>query len=110
MSTRIYLAVPYSNPDPDVRSERFNCASDWANRLTRQGKIIYSPITHGHVLSLWGGLPVDFDFWQTHCLSFLRSWAQELYVLTIPGWEQSKGVQAEMEEAQRLKLPITRIM
>jgi len=106
MTPRIYLAVPYSHQDPTIRARRFLYATQAANCLMRRGLLIYSPITHGHTIGLWGGLPGGFEFWDSHCLSFLRHWAQELYVLTLPGWQESIGVAAEMAEADNLGLPV----
>lgn len=103
---RIYLAAPYSHPDEKVRTERFMSVSRWANVLTREGHLVYSPVTHGHILALFGELPGDYAFWEAHCLSFLRHWAQELHVVSLPGWQESAGVRAEMAEAARLGLPV----
>jgi len=103
---RIYLATPYSHRDEKVRTQRFMAVSERANSLMQLGHLVYSPITHGHILGAFGNLPGDFDFWEAHCLSFLRHWAQELHVLALPGWQQSRGVLAEMAEAGRLGLPV----
>ena len=104
---RIYLATPYTHPDPNVRENRFYRASECANRLMQEGYNVYSPITHGHLIGAIGGLPGDFDFWQEHCLSFIRHWADRVIVLVQPGWQESKGVAAEIAEAQALGLPIS---
>lgn len=107
---RIYLAAPYSHPDKDVRTMRFYAVSRRANLIMQRGDLVYSPITHGHVLGCYGGLPADFGFWESHCLSFLRHWAQELHVLALDGWLESRGVLAEMAEADRLGLPAKMLM
>lgn len=109
-SKRIYLAAPYSHPDASVREQRFMAVSERANATMRLGHLVYSPITHGHILGLYGGLPGDFEFWERHCLSFLRRWAEELWVMSLPGWETSRGVLAEMEEAGRLDLPVRNLL
>lgn len=106
----IYLAAPYSHPDEDVRSMRFYAVSRRANLIMQRGDLVYSPITHGHILGIFGGLPGDFDFWEKHCLSFLRRWAQELHILSLDGWDKSRGVLAEMEEADRVGLPVKMLM
>jgi hypothetical protein len=106
MTSRIYLAAPYSHPEYKVRAQRYLYATQAANRLMRRGLLVYSPVTHGHTIGLWGGLNGDFEAWREHCLSFLRNWAQELYVLTLPGWKESIGVAAEIAEAESLGLPV----
>ena len=103
---RVYLAAPYSHADKRVRSSRFDIVTKVAQQLMAQGVLVYSPITHGHTLAAAGELPGDFQFWSDHCLSFLRHWAEEIWVLAIPGFDSSIGVQAELEEARKLGLPV----
>ena len=105
MERRIYLASPYTSPDEDVRISRYGAACLVTAQLSKEGLLVFSPIVHGHPLASYG-LPVGFDFWQRHCLSFLKSWATELCVLTIPGWENSRGVKAEIQFAQERDMPI----
>ncbi len=105
MEQRIYLASPYSSPDPAVRELRYQCVCDIAAMFMRNGSIVFSPIVHGHQLSM-RGLPTDFAFWQRHCLSFLKNWATALWVCKMQGWEESRGIKAEIVEAERLNLPI----
>lgn len=107
MAQRIYLATPYTHPDPQVREARFFTVSERANALMREGFLVFSPITHGHLIGVMGGLPGDFTFWKEHCLSFLHHWAEAVYVLAQPGWQDSVGVAAEIEEAQRIGLPVS---
>lgn len=106
MQTRIYLAAPYSHPEHAIRARRYLYATQAANQLMRRGLLVYSPLTHGHTLAALGGLGSDFAAWREHCLSFIRHWAQELYVLTLPGWRDSIGVTAEIAEAESLGLPV----
>lgn len=103
---RIYLAAPYSDPSAEVREQRFLKVSRQANIIMSEGNLVYSPISHGHALGIFGNLPTDFVFWKNHCLSFLKLWAEELHILTLPGWELSFGVSVEIYEAESLCLPI----
>ena len=105
--TRVYLAAPYSHKDFAIRERRYLYTTQAANRLIRQGLLVFSPVTHGHVIARLGGLDGEFAFWEEHCLSFLRHWAQALYVLTLPGWKESIGVAAELAEADNLGLPVS---
>ncbi len=96
----IYLASPYSHPDPMVRETRFDAACRATAALIRAGHVVFSPIVHGHPL-VGFGLPTDWAFWQRHDLEFLRR-CDELLVLKIDGWKKSAGVQAEIELAAAL--------
>ncbi|MBK9497327.1 MAG: DUF1937 family protein [Xanthomonadales bacterium] len=105
----LYLAGPYSHPDPDVRQRRFveHCIA--AAKLADLDRWpIFSPIAHGHALCETGGLMrLDHEFWMRQCLPFLRN-ADALIVLSSEGWRHSKGTQAEIEEAEACGIPVYR--
>jgi hypothetical protein len=48
----IYLACPYTDPDPAVRKARFDIATAVAADLIRGGRIVYSPITMTHPIDM----------------------------------------------------------
>lgn len=92
----IYLASPYTHPDPAVMQRRFEDARAATAALLSRGEIVYSPIVHGHAIAIAHDLPKDWGFWQRHCFAMLER-ADNLYVLMLDGWEQSRGVRAELD-------------
>lgn len=102
MKKKVYLACPYSDPDPRVMAERFNTINRIAVALMTEGHVVFSPISHSHpiALSVPGGLPATWDFWKEQDMPFLH-WADELHVAPLPGWMQSVGVRAEILAAGR---------
>lgn len=100
----IYLASPYSHPDPDVREQRFEAACAAAAALLRAGHRVYSPIAHSHPLTRYG-LPGDWAFWERHDRWYLER-CDEVVVLMLEGWDSSEGVQAEIDYATRLGKPV----
>jgi hypothetical protein len=100
----IYLACPYTHPDPAVRDQRFEAACVATASLMRAGRSVFSPIVHSHPLVRYG-LPVEWDFWQAQDCEHLRG-CDCVVVLTLEGWETSVGVQAEVRLANELGLPI----
>ena len=100
----IYLASPYSHPDAQVREARFHAACRRTAEMTRAGQLVYSPIVHSHPLAALG-LPNDWPFWAEHNRAMLER-CDALAVLTLPGWEESRGVAAEVEIATALRLPV----
>src|SRR5690606_9007875 len=100
----IYLASPYSHPDPQVMHNRFKAVEAVTAELLRRGKFIYSPIVHCHPLSQDYTLPTDLQFWKEYNVNFI-SRTQTFYVLTLPGWQESKGVKGELEAAELWKDP-----
>jgi hypothetical protein len=101
----IYLASPYSHPDPVVRERRYRAACSAAATLMKRGHQVFSPIAHGHVMAELG-LPTCWAYWQdydrhhlTHC--------DEVLVLMLSGWKESAGVQAEIRLARELRKPMS---
>lgn len=100
----IYLASPYTHPDAAVRQERFEAACRAAAELIRRGHIVFSPVAHSHGIAQHG-LPVDWSFWERHDRRLLVA-CDELWVLKLDGWQQSRGVQAEIAIARELGKPV----
>ena len=101
----IYLAVPYTHADPAIRERRFNIVNKVAASLINKGLHIFSPISHSHPIALSGDLPKGIEFWLEFDRCFLEV-SQKLIVLKLDGWEESKGVKAEIEIATELGIPI----
>ena len=101
----IYLASPYSHPDPAIREERFRGACQAAAAFLRTGRAIFSPIAHSHPLVEFG-LPTDWEFWK-RCNTEHLERCDEVVVLTLDGWQASVGVQAEIRIAQELGKPVS---
>jgi len=102
---RVYLATPYSHPDPAVREARFQAVNTVAAKLMQDGHHVYSPISHTHPIALAGDLPKGWDFWEAYDRTFIE-WAEEVHVYLADGWQESKGVQAEMKIAIELGRPV----
>lgn len=67
--------------------------------FARQGDNVYSPIVHWHEVSREYDLPTDCHWWQKMNFdSFNR--CDAMRVLTLPGWQDSVGVQQEMGWAE----------
>ncbi len=100
-----YLASPYSNPDPTVEENRFKITCLVAGLLMNQGLFVFSPIAHCHPIAVSVALPRDYSYWKEYCELTLGQ-CRELLVLTIDGWETSKGVKGEIEFAEKNNMPI----
>ena len=98
---KIYLASPYSHPDPFIRQSRHHAACIEAGYMMLAGHIVFSPIAHSHYIHLLADLPGDWQFWEKFDRAFIE-WADEVHVLMLDGWKESKGVQAEIAIARSL--------
>lgn len=105
MSIDIYLAGPYSHPDPAVRQARYDALTEVYAEISRKGLVCYSPITHSHVAAERHGLPLDADYWARANRAFFQA-CRELWVLKLDGWRESFGVRMEMQWAEQLRMPV----
>lgn len=99
MAPLIYLALPYTHDNPDVRRFRFRRANEAAGALIEKGLLVFSPISHSHPIAQVADLPKEFTFWQAWNKEML-SRCTELSVLMLDGWEESRGVTWEIDMAR----------
>lgn len=90
----IYLASPYSSSEPGLAAHRFHMTEYYVAKYMQQNFAIFSPIVHCHALAENYNLPTDAQYWWGYNKAFLEK-ADELWVLRLLGWEESKGVRVE---------------
>jgi len=100
----IYLAAPYANQDKEKVMRSVN--KHVANFL-KDGFAVYSPLSMGHYASQvdreLNSLPLDH--WrkiERQAMLVCRS----LYIITLPGWQESAGVKRETAWAREFGLPV----
>lgn len=102
----IYLASPYSHPDPLVREKRFKLACQVAAKLISRRIVVYSPVAYTHPMVQHDpSLPTNWDFWRSLDEEFLKI-CDELWIILLSGWKESIGVRGEIILAKRLHKPI----
>lgn len=99
----IYLASPYSDPDPIVREYRYRETLDFTIGAIASGHLIFSPIVYGHQMSESFG--TDYEVWAPFNDQVIQR-SSAVWVLTLPGWEASRGIRHELSLAKSLGLPI----
>lgn len=103
----IYLASPYSDADSAIREYRYREACKAAATIMEHGRAVFAPIAHSHPISNYmaEALRVSHAFWMAQDLPILR-YASELWVLTLDGWEMSRGIRRERDYAGSIGLQI----
>src|SRR4051812_44574149 len=104
----VYLASPYSDPNPDKVLERVKAVQDATARLIESGHLIFSPIVHSHqiaeLVTFEAVHSESTDFtkagatWLDYDKAFIDK-ADEVWILRLPGHTRSKGVHAELYHA-----------
>ncbi len=106
MNHLIYLACPYQHDNKHVMWERFNAVTEAAGHLMMKGIVIFSPITHCHSIAEYHELPRGWEFWKSFDEVYLGH-SEEMYILTLDGWEESVGVTAEIKIMRKQTKPIS---
>lgn len=101
----IYLASPYSDPDPAVKQERNDIIMRESALLMNAGYLVISPIAASHAIAVKHNLPGDYSYWQRWNKGLIDA-CSELWVCTMPGWEKSVGVAGEIEYAESKRISI----
>jgi len=104
----IYLAIPYTwNPE-----KSFEIANKVAAKLMKEGHIVFSPISHSHVIAdyLDNNLRTSQKFWMYQDIPILKV-CSELHVIVIGKDGQkliseSKGCMREIREAKDERKPV----
>lgn len=90
-----YLASPYSHKDRRIRHRRALYAKEYSGLLLEMGVKNFSPIAYCDPIADVFDLPRDADWWWNFNLGFMRSTCG-LIVARIEGWQESKGVEMEL--------------
>ena len=98
----IYIGSPYTaNPELNYR---------WNLELTgllmkeNRRRIYYNPICYGHQFKDVVG--IDFKAWYWHNLDFMKI-SDSMLVLCLDGWEDSAGLQYEIDYFKSMNKPVT---
>ncbi len=105
----LYLACPYSHPDPAIREYRYSTVNRVAAQLMKANIVVFSPLSHSVPIARHlPDIEMEHQFWMLQDLPHLRR-CEELLILGLPGWQQSRGVCEEMFKALAWRKPITLI-
>lgn len=104
----VYLASPFTHSDPKVQAERVAKMIEITSQLTDthgENLAFFSPVLYSNTIAHKCNPAAG---WYIHMLIFLEK-CDALFVIQQEGWEESKGVQAEIAFALGYKMPITYI-
>lgn len=102
----IYLASPYNDSDSNVRQRRFEQVAAFAAKMVQSGYPVLSPICHWHPIAEAHDLPKDYEFWLKVNMALLSK-CDQIWVLMLDGWRESRGVKAEVNYAFEHKIRIS---
>ncbi len=91
----IYLASPFTHPVRSIRKDRYQTTLEVSQKLIKLGHVVFSPIVYGYHMR---GIATDFRTWAPFNDEMLRR-CDEVWVLTLPGWTESRGITHECKLA-----------
>ena len=90
----LYIACPYTDPDPFVRQKRAELSMEVAALYVRQGKIVYNPLaSHYMDEQIPEADKPDHEFWMNFNAPFMEI-CSEMIIIRTEGWERSSRHQA----------------
>lgn len=102
----IYIACPFSDSNKEKMELRNSIATTYCAKLVADGVLgAFSPISYSDPLAKIEQLPRSWNYWGEVDRMFL-SYSKKMIVLTLEGWKESEGVQAEIEIATEMGIPI----
>ena len=104
----IYLASPYTSPDPNIELQRVKAVALIAAHLVAKELPVMSPILHCHLIRQQCSVPGHYEFWQKWNHRMIQ-YSEVFLVATIDGWDRSTGLKGEMEFAKSINKRINYI-
>lgn len=106
-----YVIAPYSHTDKQISLFRKKHQELIIGSFASQGFFLLDPLANHYVvetLLINGGpsLPTDFAFWDGFCHRCIEACDGGIVCNTIDGWQESRGVTAEMNHINSRKQPL----
>lgn len=106
----IYLSAPYTHASKDIQQMRRKAVALEALEIfTDEETPVVSPLTMFEGFELYATDDQQAKLTHEKCMELceaMQEQAGQLYVFMLPGWEQSTGVELEIELAEKLEMPI----
>ena len=103
----IYLSVPYSSLDPNIRADRVARVRHVMAAMMAQGHLTVCPVAMNHeaIEQLADGMGPRGSYWQ-RLEAALATVCDELVVVAVDGWRESRGVQREIALFEEQSKPV----
>lgn len=94
-----FISSPYSHEIPAVVELRMQQLNMTIAQLTERGVLCVSPLWNHYVLPYSKTMGSDWNFWKVYCENLISRCDGIIVLDNIEGWNQSRGVAAEIEFA-----------
>lgn len=105
MTSYVYVGTPYSKYHRGIEAAYVE-ACKAAAALIKSGFNVFCPIAHTHGPAIFGGIdPLDHTIWMDADAPFIQG-ASALVVVKMTGWEESFGLQQEIQAFKAAGKPV----
>ena len=105
MSKKIIVVAPYNTPDIELKKLRVHTIAVYCAELFHKGIIPVSALLSGLAFTEHAKLPTDTETWANFSKLYVNG-CDEMHVLQLEGYDTSRGVLLEIEEANRLGIKV----
>lgn len=106
----IYLASPFTHARKEIRDVRFELACLATANMLRKGLFVFSPIVSSvPVVDIGHFEGPTWDEWSDYDREFISRCIDRVWILSIEGWDQSRGVRSEVIHALESDLPVSMV-
>jgi nucleoside 2-deoxyribosyltransferase len=101
-----YIATPYSRWPKGIE-DAFIEAAKASAELMKRGMHVYSPICHSHPIAMHGKMDaLSHEVWMNLDFAMIDA-CDGVFVVMMPGWDESTGIRMEIEYALKTGKPVT---
>lgn len=107
-----FISLPYYHEDFRVIEHRYALLLEHVEKLTENGIIVASPVLQYHPLIAKNGAllkTIPKHFWMQISITMLKA-CEDVDLLEIDGYLESSGVHVELVTAEKLCIPVQRIV
>jgi hypothetical protein len=101
----VYLSAPYSSIQDKCTLMNAIMKASGEYMVQHPGEFVVTPLANHFSLEHVPDLGTDWEFWKDYSTALMEK-CGKVIVLTIPGWGRSTGVDAEINLATDLGIPV----
>lgn len=104
----IYIASPYSHPDPFMRTLRYRQVHKYTRLCMDKGETVFSPIVYGHEFTRDNDTAIPYQYWSEFNHQIILG-CKLLRVLKLEGYKNSMGIAGEIAFATAHGIPVEEV-
>lgn len=105
---KVIVVGPFNTTDVELKKNRVHTIATYCAKIFHEGMIPVSALLSGLAFAEHAELPTDTMTWANFSKQYVKG-CDEMHVLKLDGYDTSRGVLLEIEEANRLGIKVVYI-